>query len=208
MLLMSSHYTCRSRFCFQDSGQHCIRQRGLNDTEQRCPYNSPPLPFFHPFTSDMAHNSNLHLDSLQKLQVYAVSITFLKNVGWTQGQVGHVAINKSSCNPLVAIAVSKVNEFKLTCGPTGNFNPKFNTLDKAKFCFTLECPPEPAYLEDWEKLLIAMDKVQSGIALTKDRHNLLDTTPKVYNLVHQFSKKRYTLLNHPPFSPIVIYLCT
>lgn len=151
----------------------------------------------------MAHNSNLHRDSLRKLQVYAASITFLKNVGWTQAQVGHVAINKSSCNPLVAIAVGKVNEFKLTCGPTGNFNPKFNTLDKAKFCFTLECPPEPAYLEDWEKLLIAMDKVQSGIALTKDRRNLLDTTTKSLRFSAPIFEKKVRITE----SPSVVSYC-
>ena len=65
----------------------------------------------------MSHNLNLHCDNLQKLQVYIASITFPKNIGWTQGQVGHVAIDKSSCSLLIAIAVSKVNEFKLACGP-------------------------------------------------------------------------------------------
>lgn len=111
--------------------------------------------------------------------------------------MGHVAIDKSSCNPLVAIVVGKVNEFKLTCGPTGNFNLKFNTLDKAKFCFTLKCPPEPAYLEDWEKLLIAMDKVQSGIALTIDRHNLLDTTTKSLRFSALIFEKKVHITESP-----------
>ena len=84
---------------------------------------------------------------------------FLKNTGWTQGELGHIAINKSTIAPLFAIAIFKVNDARLNCGLEGNFMPRFRTLEKANFSFILNCPSEPAYAEDWDRLLATLDRV-------------------------------------------------
>ena len=95
----------------------------------------------------MPHNSPAHCDLLQKLAVYVPSPMFLKNTGWTQGELGHITVDKSTTAPLVAVAVSKVNGARLNCGPEGNFTPRFKTLEKAKFTFILDCQVNPPMLK-------------------------------------------------------------
>ena len=85
--------------------------------------------------NNMTHNSTQHRDALRKLQVYVASPLFLCNVGWSQAEIGHIVSNKSTQATLVAIAVGRVNEHKLACSPDGNFNAKFNKLEKVKFSF-------------------------------------------------------------------------
>ena len=117
----------------------------------------------------MTHNLIQHHDASRKLQVYVASPLFLHNVGWSQAEIGHIASDKSTQATLVAIVVGRVNEHKLVCSPDGNFNARFNKLEKAKFSFMLECPSDPAYSDDWDRLLGGLDKTQSAIAFTKDK---------------------------------------
>ena len=77
--------------------------------------------------------------------------------------------DKSTQATLIAVAIGRVNEYKLVCSPDGNFNAKFSKLEKVKFSFMLECPSDPTYSNNWDKLLGTLDKTQSAIAFTKDR---------------------------------------
>ena len=95
--------------------------------------------------TNMVHDSIQHWDTLHKTQIYIASPFFLWNIGWSQAEIGHIATNKSTQSTLTAIAVGRVNEYKLACGPSGNFNVKFNTLEKAKFTFVLEHQENPRF---------------------------------------------------------------
>lgn len=115
---------------------------------------------------------------MRKLHVYVACAMFLKNTGWTQGELGHIAIDKSTNAPLAAVVVGRVNAARLNCGPAGSFIERFNNFEKAKFNFLLDCPNEPAYAEDWERTLATLDRAQQSIAYTKDRRNLIESLTK------------------------------
>ena len=151
--------------------------------------------------NNMTHNSIQHRDALRKLQVYVASPLFLRNVGWSQAEIGHIASDKSTQATLVAIVVGRVNEHKLACSPDGNFNAKFNKLEKAKFSFMLECPSDPAYSDDWDRLLGGLDKTQSAIAFTKDKRNLIEGATKSIRFAVPIFEKRVrfaAFVFHPP----------
>ena len=83
----------------------------------------------------------------------------------------------------------------------GNFNAKFNKLKKAKFSFMLECPSDPAYSDDWDRLLGGLDKTQSAIAFTKDKQNLIEgATKSICFAVPIFEKRVHfsAFAFHPP----------
>lgn len=126
----------------------------------------------------MPHNSPAHRDAMRKLHVYVACAMWLKNTGWTQAELGHIAVDKATNAPLAAIVVGKVNGARLNCGPAGSFIEKFNNFEKAKFNFLLDCPDEPAYAEDWERTLATLDRAQQSIAYTKDRRNLIEPLTK------------------------------
>lgn len=136
----------------------------------------------HPFPTHLptwsVHDSIQHHDSLRKTPIYIASPFFLWNIGWSQAEIGHIMTNKSTQTTLAAIAIGRVNEYKLAWSPSRNFNTKFNTLEKAKFTFVLECPSEPVYSDDQDKLLATIDKPQSVIAFIIDRQNLIEGATK------------------------------
>lgn len=92
--------------------------------------------------------------------------------------MGHIAVDNSTASPMVAVVVGKINDARLNCGPGGNFTPKFGNFEKAKFTFILSRPHEPAYSEDWERMLTTLDKVQNSIASTNSKRDLVDTSTR------------------------------
>lgn len=143
----------------------------------------------------MPHNSSIHRDSMQRLHVYVASALFPKTIGWTQAQMGHIAIDKSTGSPLVAIVVGKVNEYRINCEPLGNYNAKFNNFEKAKFTFSLDCPNEPGYAEDWEKTIATLEKFQTLISFTKERKNLIEPATRSIKFGAPIFEKRVCFFN-------------
>ena len=147
--------------------------------------------------NNMTHNSIQHHDALCKLQVYVASPLFLHSIGWSQAEIGHIVSDKLTQATLVAIAVSRVNEHKFTCSPDGNFNAKFNKPEKVKFSFMLECPSDPAYSDDWDRLLGGLDKTQSAIAFMKDKQNLIEGATKSIQFAVPIFEKRVCFAAFP-----------
>ena len=144
----------------------------------------------------MPHPSTLHRGSMRQLHVYVASALFLQSIGWTQAQLSHIAIDKTNDFPLIAIIIGKINAYRINCGPFSNYNEQFNNFEKAKFTFTLKCPNEPGYAEDWEKTIASLEKFQALISFTKEHQNLIDTATCSIKLGAPLFKRRvcFTLI--------------
>ncbi|EGN95234.1 hypothetical protein SERLA73DRAFT_155353 [Serpula lacrymans var. lacrymans S7.3] len=89
-------------------------------------------------------------------------------------------ITKQTGNESAMIIVGKVKDFKLFCGPNGNFiNRSYGTLAGAKFQFTLGVPEQPALVDDFNKGFDNLLKVQSSTAATTDRCYFLEEQRRI-----------------------------
>ena len=119
-----------------------------------------------------------HWDKLRRLRVYVASAAILSSVGWKQAASGHLLVDKPASNEIALICVGKVLDHKLMVGPSGNYNPQYDPLFKAKFMFHLVRPDEPAWADDWDKSIAMLEKIQASVASTKVRKNMLDPMSK------------------------------
>lgn len=131
--------------------------------------------------SNMPFDSPAHRDRLRMLATYVASSSFTNSSGWALAKTGHMLVEKPSGQETLAIGVAKVLDYKLFCGPTGNYNEKFKgttPLEKAKYTFTVGRPDEMAFHEDYDKLFSNLEKVQSSISFGNDRRNMLDASTR------------------------------
>lgn len=137
----------------------------------------------------MVFNFCTHCDYLHSLKSYVLSHTFLTAYGWGQDGSANVLVDKQTKDLGVLMVVEKVVHDRLFCGPSGNWstNNSYGSLEGAKYQLTL-CPPdEDIFLNEFDIAFKTLGKVQSSIAATHERHNLLiGEDEKVNNI--KFSK--------------------
>ncbi|EGN95315.1 hypothetical protein SERLA73DRAFT_155399 [Serpula lacrymans var. lacrymans S7.3] len=116
-----------------------------------------------------------YCNNTRSLSTYVASAVFLSCMGWKQLGNGHGVITKQTGDESAMIIIGKVKDFKLYCGPNGNFsNWSYGTLAGAKFQFTLGVPEQPALVDDLNKGFDNLLKVQSSTAATTDCHYFLE----------------------------------
>lgn len=133
----------------------------------------------------MAFNSRTHRDYLHTLKSYLPSADFLPSYGWNQDGSANVLVDKQNKEPAVAIIVGKVVHDRVFCGPSGNWSTgnEFGCLKDAKYQFTICRPDDEIFSKDYESSFKTLGKVQSAIATTQDRRNLLvGETEKLNNI--------------------------
>jgi hypothetical protein len=133
----------------------------------------------------MVFDGRTHRDYLHSLTSYLPAGNFLPSYGWNQDGSANILVDKRNKEPTVAIVVGKVVHDRVFCGPSGNWSTgnEFGSLRDAKYQFTI-CPPDDEiFSKDYEIAFKTLGKVQSAIATTQDRRNLLiGETEKINNI--------------------------
>lgn len=117
----------------------------------------------------VSHQATLHL-----LPYYGAHPDFVAGVGWRLGKNGHVLFDKKSKIAAVSTVVGRVLEYKLNCGPSGNYiNSEYGSLQTAKYELHLEKPTETLFASDFDTVLKNLMSLQDLVAGTDDRRNLI-----------------------------------
>ena len=85
-------------------------------------------------------------------------------------------MNRKTTEEMVGIIVGKISDYRLLCGPTGNFHldSRFSTdFSAAKFQLDLGIPDEPALVPVFKNSVATLLKVEKNISTTKDNRYLL-----------------------------------
>jgi hypothetical protein len=140
-------------------------------------------------------NLTTHREKLRKQQSYAATSSFTHSSGWGLAKTGHILVTNPGGNEQVAIAVAKVLDHKLYCGPMANYNAQFEnaTLEKAKYTFTVGRPDHPGFRDDYDQLYANLEKLQGSICYGKDRRNMLDPQTKTIRFACPLFEQRVRL---------------
>ena len=159
---------------------------------------APPPNSGHQFTANM---DDAH--ALKQLSNYAASPQLPSLVRWKPGEGGHILVAKDTSKLFVAVAIVQVYDYKLNCGPNGNFiKPDIGSLENAKYQFYAGRPADLLFGEDFPKIYTNLAKLQSDIAVTKQHKDMLytDASAKMIRFARAVFEKRvrpdsYHLLN-------------
>jgi hypothetical protein len=130
------------------------------------------------------------------------SPAFLSSSGWALTKTGHMLGEKPLGAEYVAITVVKVLDYKLFCGPMGNYNEKFkdnSPLEKAKYTFTIGKPDEAAFHTNYNLTFSSLEKIQTSISFDRDQQNMLDPLAKTIRFSCPIFVERvgHPTYNHP-----------
>ncbi|KAF8438102.1 hypothetical protein L210DRAFT_808682, partial [Boletus edulis BED1] len=106
-------------------------------------------------------------EQVKKLQNYAASAELPSLLQWQRAQAGHALVWKTTKDLFIGAAVVQVYNYKLNCGPNGNFiNPDFGKLAKSKFQFFSGRPSDAQFSNDFSKMFSNLEKLQKEIAVS------------------------------------------
>ena len=123
----------------------------------------------------MQHTSNLEQYCSQLLlsRFYAAHPRYVQGTKWRTNCSGHVLANRLTSANAVASIVGWVLDYRLNCGPNGNYlNRGVGSLVAAKYQFLLCKPEKTPFAQDFNKALDHLEHLQSTIASTQSRRNL------------------------------------
>ena len=123
----------------------------------------------------MVFNARAQRDYLHSITPYIPSATFLSSFAWGQDGSANVLVNKRTNDLATIIIVGKVVHDRIFCGPSGTWvtGNRWGSLKDAKYQLTLHRPDDDIFGNDFDVAFKALGKVQSSIAVTSDRRNLL-----------------------------------
>lgn len=123
----------------------------------------------------MVFDARIHCDLLHSLKSYLPSVNFLASYGWNQDGSANVLVDKQNKETAVVVVVGKVVHDRVYCGPSGNWssNNAYGSLKAAKYQFTICCPDEEIFANDFDVAFKTLGKIQAAVASTSDRRNLL-----------------------------------
>jgi hypothetical protein len=93
--------------------------------------------------------------------------------------------NKKDSEDAVIIVVGKVVKDRVYCGPTGNWSTDncWGSLKTVKYTFSVGKPNDEHFAHDFETAFKMLGKLQSNIAVTRNReHLLVGEGEKVHNI--------------------------
>jgi hypothetical protein len=123
----------------------------------------------------MVFDACTHRGLLQSLKSYLTTNNFLASYGWNQDGSANILVDKQNKETAVVIVVGKVVHDRVYCGPSGNWstNNEYGCLKDAKYQFTICCPDEEIFAQEFDVAFKTLGKIQAAIASTQDRRNLL-----------------------------------
>ena len=123
----------------------------------------------------MVFDARSHRGYLHTLKTYAAVPTFCTSFGWNQDGSANVLVDKQDKELAVLIVVGKVVHDRVYCGPSGNWatGNSYGSLKDAKSQLTICRPDEDEFAKDFDNAFKTIGKIQSAIATSQDRRNLL-----------------------------------
>ncbi|KAF8436816.1 hypothetical protein L210DRAFT_3320577, partial [Boletus edulis BED1] len=104
---------------------------------------------------------------LKNLQNYAASADLPILLQWKPAEAGHALVWKTTKELFVGAAIVQVYNYRLNCGPNGNYiNPDVGTYVRSKFQFFAGRPSDANFSDDYSKLFSNLEKLQHEIAVT------------------------------------------
>lgn len=140
----------------------------------------------------MAFNSVTYRQDLINVPNNVTHPSFSQLSGWAKEDSGHRLVNRKTNEEMVGIIVGKISEYRLLCGPVGNFHldSKFaKDYSAAKFQLDLGIPDEPALVPIFKSSVATLLKVEKNISTTKDNRYLLTDSGDMTTI--QFSSKLF-----------------
>lgn len=134
-----------------------------------------------------------YVKELKALSNYAAAPQFPSLVEWKVAGNGHTLMWKNTFDPVIAVAVLQILDYKLKCSPSGNFiKSEVAPLDRAKFQLFAARPADPNFGDDYQKLYPNLAKLQCDIATSKDHRDMLhkDITGRMMRFVRSVFEKR------------------
>ncbi|KAG6379574.1 hypothetical protein JVT61DRAFT_10078 [Boletus reticuloceps] len=138
---------------------------------------------------------------LKKLQNYAASPELPSLLQWKPAEAGHALVWKTTKELFVGVAVVQVYNYRLNCGPNGNYiNPDVGKFVRSKFQFYSGRPSDSNFSEDYLKLFSNLEKLQQEIAVTKSRRDMLfvDASGKMLRFAKAIFMEREKPLKRSP----------
>jgi len=97
-----------------------------------------------------------------------------KRLEWQPGEHGHVVYDKRTDSEFVRIAVVHVLDYRLNCGPLGNFQDVgAGKIEKAKYQLYGGRPRDASFGEDFLHLYHILNTLQIDAAATLLRQDML-----------------------------------
>jgi hypothetical protein len=93
--------------------------------------------------------------------------------------------NKRDGEDAVVIVIGKVVQDRIYCGPVGNWSTdnRWGSLKTSKYTFSIGKPDDEQFGQDFETAFRMLGKLQSNIAVTRNReHLLLGEGEKIHNI--------------------------
>ena len=120
------------------------------------------------------HNLSLHQSTLLRSSSYGASPVFISGVGWQDENWGHVVVNKTTKEKMVISVVGRILNLRLFVTPNGNYtSDRYGDFSAAKFHFLLAKPIDTPFDNDFDIVLEHLEKIQSEVASTPNRLNLI-----------------------------------
>ena len=131
----------------------------------------------------MVHGLSLHRSTLLSSSSYSASPIFLSGIGWQHENWGHVVANNMTNENMVISIMGRILDFRLFVTPNGNwFSDWFGDFSTSKFLFLLEKPTDTPFDNDFDIVLKHLEGIQSNVALTDTRLNLIVPDARSNNL--------------------------
>jgi hypothetical protein len=131
----------------------------------------------------MVFNMCAHEDELHGLKSYTAVPTFLGAFRWSQDRLANVLVDKQTKELAILIVVGKVVHDHVYCGPSRNWSIRnsYRSLKEAKCQLTICRPDKEVFAMDFDNAFKTIGKVQSTIASSQDRRNLLISKSELIN---------------------------
>jgi hypothetical protein len=103
---------------------------------------------------------------------YLAAGEVLSNVGWkASGSFNYLTKAGTARERGIVTMVGVVSPERLMVETVGNYNPRFNQLKKAKFQFSLTCPPaESGFDTHYHQSMQYLSRLQASVAKTSNNH--------------------------------------
>ncbi len=142
----------------------------------------------------MDHNLSQYQLHLLLSNAYTGSPSFSQWTSWEQDSADHLLMDKSTSPiwPLVASVVGQVLNHHLLCGLSGNFTKReYGPFLNVKYKLQLGKPENMPFMEDYNKALVKLAKLQAQGSSMPDKHNLIvvDGLCKNLRFMHNVCEK-------------------
>lgn len=122
----------------------------------------------------MVHDLSGYQRNLLRSSSYCASPNFLSDIRWDYETWGPVVVNKTTNKNMVISVVGRVLDFRLRVSPSGIYTSDWcGDFSTAKFQFLLGTPVDTPFDNDFAIVLEHLEKLQSDVASTLDRRNLI-----------------------------------